>query len=466
MRLRSKIYLYSSVLFSVLLIAVNLSVYILFDHMSVSNEMERVEAETESIVKGVQRSAGSIPPDDLLRVYAPLDGMLRIVKPDGTSSPPVTTSSEQKLSELKYVYEVDRKTERIRVSQTGYVWVSVPVIWPDGEVVNVQVVESMAETESRLKILRSVLIGVTLIALIPAILSSRILADRMMKPITSMIRTMKDILRSGRFKRLSLGGPSKDELTEMGETFNRMIDMLESSFEGQERFVSDASHELKTPLTIIESYASLLKRRGRERPELFDEAVEAILSESVRMREMTEQLLMLARKPEQWNVALEAVDLTKLAEDSVRAFRSAYHREISLVAEKPTWQNTDQSKLKQLLFILLDNARKYSEAAITVSVGGNHREQWITVTDQGIGIPKEEMNKVFDRFYRIDPARTRMSGAGGSGLGLSLAKDIAGAIGARIELESEENKGTTASVIFPIDGEPGIVNRLPAKSRS
>lgn len=465
MRLRSKIYLYSSVLFAVLLIVVNLSVYLLFEYMSVSNEMKRVEAETESIVTGVQQFAGSIPPDDLLRVYAPVNGMLRIVKPDGTSLSPVTSPSEEKLADLKYVYEEERKTERIEVGQTGYVWVSVPVIWPGGDVVNMQVVESMADTENRLKVLRTVLIGVTVIALIPAILSSRILADRMMKPITSMIRTMKDILRSGRFKRLSLGGPTKDELTEMGETFNEMIDMLESSFERQERFVSDASHELKTPLTIIESYASLLKRRGRERPELFDEAVEAILSESVRMREMTEQLLMLAKKPEQWNITMESVDLAKLVEDSVRAFRNGYHREISLNADKPFWQITDQSKLKQLFFILLDNARKYSKDAIAVSVGSNDREQWIRVTDRGIGIPKEELDKVFDRFYRIDPARTRQSGPGGSGLGLSLAKDIAGAIGARIELESVEGLGTTASIFFKNGDEPGVQSGPPVKSR-
>ncbi|MFC7682073.1 sensor histidine kinase [Paenibacillus sp. GCM10028914] len=450
MKLRSKIYLYSSVLFAVLLIAVNVSVYFLFERMSVSDEIKRTEAEAASIVKGVQQSASSIPPDDLLRAYAPLDGMLRIVRPDGTSSQTVTTSdSKVDLSGQKYVYEKERKTDIVNVGPTGYVYVSVPVIWSDGEVVNVQVMESMAETQNRLSVLKTVLIIVTIIALIPAILSSRVLGNRMMNPISSMIRTMKDILRSGRFKRLKLGKQSKDELNEMGETFNQMIDMLESSFERQERFVSDASHELKTPITIIESYASLLKRRGKDRPELFDEAVEAILSESVRMREMTEQLLMLARKPEQWNVKFEEVNITKTVAESVRAFQKAYHRDIDFVGENTILIETDESKLKQLLFILLDNARKYSDALITVQVDGNPGEYWVRVIDRGIGIPKEELDKVFDRFYRIDPARTRRSGEGGSGLGLSLAADIAGAIGVRIELDSQVDKGTTASIIFP-----------------
>ncbi|UPK43775.1 sensor histidine kinase [Paenibacillus pabuli] len=449
MSLRSKIYGYSSVLFAVLLIAVNLSVYIVFERMSIDNEIKRVEAEAESIVKGVRQSAGSIPPDDLLRAYAPLDGMLRIVNEDGTSSPPVTTSAEEQLSKLSFKYESEKKSEYTQVGQIGYVWVSVPVIWPDGEVVNVQVTESIEDTENSLSVLRTVLVAVTIIALIPAIISSRILANRMTRPIQQMTRTMSDIQSSGQFKRLPLDERSKDELKTMGQTFNRMMDLLESNFEGQERFVSDASHELKTPLTIIESYASLLQRRGKDRPEVFDEAVEAILSESVRMREMTEQLLLLAKQPEQWNVQLERVDITRLALDSTRTFREAYHREVHCDDPGSIWAISDVSKLKQMLFILLDNARKYSEDAIEVRLEAKGQECWIWIVDTGIGMREEELSKVFDRFYRVDPARTRSGGASGSGLGLSLAKDIAGAVGARIELSSTEGRGTEALIILP-----------------
>ncbi|MGX1829736.1 ATP-binding protein [Paenibacillus taichungensis] len=458
MSLRSKIYGYSSVLFAVLLIAVNLSVYIVFERMSIDNEIKRVEAEAESIVKGVRQSAGSIPPDDLLRAYAPLDGMLRIVNEDGTSSPPVTTSAEEQLSKLSYKYESEKKSEYTQVEQIGYVWVSVPVIWPDGEVVNLQVTESIEDTENRLSVLRTVLVAVTIIALIPAIISSRILANRMTRPIQQMTRTMSDIQSSGQFKRLPLDEKSKDELKTMGQTFNRMMDLLESNFERQERFVSDASHELKTPLTIIESYASLLQRRGKERPEVFDEAVEAILSESVRMREMTEQLLLLAKQPEQWNVQLERVDITRLALDSTRAFREAYHRAVHCDDPGRIWAISDVSKLKQLLFILLDNARKYSEDAIEVRLEAEGQECRIRIVDKGIGMREAELSKVFDRFYRVDQARTRSGGASGSGLGLSLAKDIAEAVGARIELSSTEGRGTEASIILPTSVQNGSLS--------
>ncbi|CAI6080478.1 Adaptive-response sensory-kinase SasA [Paenibacillus sp. JJ-100] len=449
MSLRSKIYGYSSVLFAVLLIAVNLSVYLVFERVSINNEIRRVEAEAESIVAGVRQSAGSIPPDDLLRAYAPINGMLRIVHEDGSSSPVTTTAASEQLSQLSYQYENEKKAEYIQVDQVGYVWVSMPLIWPDGEVVNLQVTQSVAETEGGLATLRTVLVIVTIIALIPAVISSRILANRMTRPIQQMTHTMRDIQASGHFKRLPLEGASKDELNTMGQTFNRMMDLLESNFERQERFVSDASHELKTPLTIIESYASLLQRRGKERPEVFDEAVEAILSESVRMREMTEQLLLLAKQPEQWNVQLERVDIAKLAAESTRAFREAYHREVRCDVTGPIYAISDESKLKQLVFILLDNARKYSEDAIEVRLDAHDENCCIRIVDRGIGMREEELAKVFDRFYQVDISRTRSGSASGSGLGLSLAKELAGAVGAQIELSSTEGVGTEACIILP-----------------
>ena len=137
------------------------------------------------------------------------------------------------------------------MDRVGYVWVSMPLIWPDGEVVNLQVTQSVAETEEGLATLRTVLVIVTVVALIPAVISSRILANRMTKPIQQMTRTMSDIQASGHFKRLQLEEKSKDELNTMGQTFNRMMDLLESNFERQERFVSDASHELKHRLPSL-----------------------------------------------------------------------------------------------------------------------------------------------------------------------------------------------------------------------
>lgn len=230
----------------------------------------------------------------------------------------------------------------------------------------------------------------------------------------------------------------------MGSAFNDMITLLESNYAKQEQFVSNASHELKTPLTIIESYASLLKRRGLGRPELFQESVEAIHSEAIRMKEMTEQLLLLARNPEDWQVEMERVDLVALTKSSAKAFHDAYNRQVEVKAEATMMGWTDSRRLKQLLFILLDNALKYSDELIVIEVVRKQSEIHVQITDRGIGIPRDELERVFDRFYRVDEARSRRGG--GAGLGLSLALDIAQAISAQIELDSLPGVGTTATI--------------------
>jgi signal transduction histidine kinase len=323
-----------------------------------------------------------------------------------------------------------------------------PIILQDGSVANLQITKSMETATNILSILRLVLTLVTLLALIPVFISSRFLSNFITRPVTSMIKTMTEIRKSGTFKTIKLEGNSKDELFQMGQTFNHMIELLEMNFEKQEQFVSNASHELKTPLTIIESYTSLLKRRGLKEPQLFTESIEAIHSEALRMKEMTEQLLMLARHHEQWNIELNQVNLNQLLNQTVSVFKNAYNRDIkfAVVNEAPLLIETDEKKLKQLLFIFLDNARKYSDESILVELGKEKDEIYIKIIDHGIGIQESELPKVFDRFYRVDKARSRKQG--GSGLGLSIAKEIADAIGIEVQLDSEAGIGTTATLLI------------------
>ncbi|SFR00170.1 MULTISPECIES: cell wall metabolism sensor histidine kinase WalK [unclassified Paenibacillus] len=449
MKLQNKIHTYTSLLFGVLLVAIHFSVYFLFSQLSIDSRKDQVEAAAENIVRGIQRAPVSVAAEDLLRAYVPLDGMLRLMKPEGDFLPPITSSSEQSLSLMKGVFDETRQVRMITYESNRYILVSLPMIWTNGEVVNLQVTESLQPTMQTLQVLRIVLVAVTGIALIPVVVSGRLLGRLITRPITSMISTMKEIQRSGKFKRLPLNSSSRDELVEMGETFNDMIELLERNFVRQEQFVSNASHELKTPLTIIESYASLLKRRGLQHPNIFAESVEAIHSEAIRMKDMAEQLLLLARNEEQWNVVLEPVHLTRIATELKATFENAFARQIQLDVQTDCIGYTDENKLKQLLFIFLDNARKYSDEPIHLMIDtvGGTAQPCIRITDQGIGIPEEKLSKVFDRFYRVDEARSREEG--GAGLGLSLATGIAQAIHAQIGLESVEGSGTTATIILP-----------------
>lgn len=447
MRLSNKIHLYSSVLFVVLLVLLNLFIYMLFSNQTMDSELAKIKSATENIASNITQAAGRIPAEDLLRAYVPMDGMIRIVSNEEMSLFVVTSSSEVGLSQSPVMRYAEQRSQVIAHEGRNYALVSIPLIWQDGQVVNLQVTESLQTIESNLKVLRNVLVIVTLVAMVPVFLSGRLLSNLITRPIVSMIRTMQEIRRSGRFKRLELQKRSRDELYEMGETFNQMIELLETHFEKQEQFVANASHELKTPLTVIESYASLLKRRGLEQPDLFEEALDAIHSEAVRMRELSQQLLLLAKHDEQWNLNKERLDLKKLVSSSAKAFHNAYGRDIEVAAAQPVKGYSDEKKLKQLIFIFLDNARKYSEDKIVLYVGRISNGAYIRIEDRGIGIPGHELEKVFDRFYRVDKARSRKDGS--AGLGLALAKEIAEAIGARIELDSLEGAGTTVTIVLP-----------------
>ena len=448
MKLRNKINFSTTFLFIALFIISNFAIYYVFSNLIVDREMTDSKEEAKQIVDGFNESINSIDMDTLLRAYAPIDGMIQIVQSDQKRLSSVTSLSAKNLSKQDVQYFLNEEIKNVEYEGSAYSFVSMPVILADGQVANLQVIKNIQRAIDDLATLRLVLLIVTVIVMIPVIISSTFLSNVITKPITSLIETMTEIRKNGHFKRIEMKDTSKDELHEMGETFNHMIDLLETNFEKQDQFVANASHELRTPLTIIESYSSLLKRRGLQEPELFHESIEAIHSESIRMKDMIEQLLLLAKHEEEWNIKTEVIDLAEHVRQSVKAFENAYHRDVHFqLLEENTKALADDQKLKQLTFIILDNARKYSDEIITVEVGRKTDKPYIRVIDRGIGIPKDELPKVFDRFHRVDKARSRKMG--GSGLGLSLAKEIAQAMNAILSLESIEGVGTTVTIELP-----------------
>ncbi|MEH7237148.1 ATP-binding protein [Bacillus sp. JJ1562] len=447
MKLRKKINLFTAVVFIILLVLINIASYITFSHTMFNSELDRTEAEAERTMNGISKVDGSVSAGALLRTYLPIDGMLQVVRPDGSIEAQALVPEQQGLENFPTTYHKTKQRQIIDFNGVPHSFVSYPIIWLNGEVAELQVIENLSATASNLKTLSLVLLAVTLIATIPVLVSTRLLSNVITHPITTMIQTMREIRKSGQYKRIELSKESKDELYEMGQTFNEMMDLLEVNYEKQENFVSNASHELKTPLTVIDSYASLLKRRGQADSKLFHEAVDAIQSEAIHMRELTQQLLLLAKHDEQWKLQIETIPLLQLVDESVGSFREAYKREISIIVEEEIVIKTDKQKLKQIFYILMENALKYSEKPVIIVLGRERKRPSIKIIDQGVGIPAEDVDKVFDRFYRVDKARTRKTG--GYGLGLSLAKELADAIHTKIEFDSIEGEGTTANILLP-----------------
>ncbi len=241
------------------------------------------------------------------------------------------------------------------------------------------------------------------------------------------------------------------ELLGLEEAINDLLTRMNESLQERGRFVSDASHELRTPISVIQGYADMLQRWGKEDEKVLEEGISAIQSESAHMKKLVEQLLFLARGDADRNqMAVEDADLGNLIAEVYEESRMIYpDREWKLNADQPVPVRGDIGMLKQAARILVDNAVKYTSegAKITLRSGFKQGSPCFEVQDNGIGIPEKDLPHIFDRFFRADPARSRTTG--GTGLGLSIAQWIMEKHGGYFEVFSREDIGTRIRAVLP-----------------
>jgi signal transduction histidine kinase len=273
----------------------------------------------------------------------------------------------------------------------------------------------------------------------------------MLKPIRKMIDTTQTIDPESLSVRLS-EGDSEDELTELAAMINRMLDSIQVVIEQQKRFVSDASHELRTPISVVQGYSGLLKRWGSDNPEILHEAVDAINSESANMKNLVDKLLFLARADKKTiMLTYENFYVNELAEEIVRETRMYIaDRTIGIGRIRAVNIDADREMVKQAIRVFVDNAIKYTEndGAVLVNCFQESGMCVLEVCDNGIGISQKDLPHVFERFYRCDTARTRDGSS--TGLGLSIAKWIADSHGGEIQVDSQVGKGTQFRLLLPI----------------
>lgn len=243
---------------------------------------------------------------------------------------------------------------------------------------------------------------------------------------------------------------TQDELKTLAYAINSMLDRINESYRSQIRFVSDASHELRTPISVIQGYANLLSRWGKNDEKTLQESIDAIKSEAANMKSMVEQLLFLARGDSDTLVLkIENFDLAEIANEVFRETEMIddgheYESRLSSV-----FVSADMALIKQALRILVDNAIKYTDPGghIIIAVSMDGESGRLTVQDDGIGIQAEAVAQIVERFYRADASRARATG--GTGLGLSIAKWIAEKHGGYIDILSREDIGTRISIVIP-----------------
>ena len=241
------------------------------------------------------------------------------------------------------------------------------------------------------------------------------------------------------------------ELQGLESAINDLIKRMRETYTEQTRFVSDASHELRTPIAVIQGYADMLSRWGKDDEKVLGEGITAIQSESAHMKKLVEQLLFLARGDNgRTQLVLEDVDLSLMLREVFEESQMIHpDREWRLDADAPVIVRGDAAMLKQTARILVDNAVKYTADGQLISLRARFKEgaPCFEVQDNGIGIKQEDLAHIFDRFFRSDPARTRSTG--GTGLGLSIAKWIVDRHGGYFDVFSREEFGTRIGVVLP-----------------
>lgn len=321
----------------------------------------------------------------------------------------------------------------------------------NGEQDTILIVNPLTHEYDYLTALSVILFLVNLIVIITALIVGSKASRRLMRPVEKMTQTVKAITIQDMGKRLDISG-SHDELKELAETFNEMINRIQQAYDQQNQFVSDASHELRTPIAVIQGYANMLDRWGKKEPAVLEESIGAIKEESENMKELVEKLLFLARGDKnQQQVNPEKFNLDELIGEVVRETKliDKNHHIHNLTCESICIE-ADRKLIKEALRIFIDNSIKYtpSEGSIKVMAYKKGKEAVVDIEDTGIGISKEDLPYIFDRFYRADKSRTKQSG--GTGLGLAIAKWIIMRHKGTIQIQSKEGTGTKISVFLPL----------------
>jgi heavy metal sensor kinase len=280
---------------------------------------------------------------------------------------------------------------------------------------------------------------------------SVLVAWRAIEPIERLSRAMREVGSEHLDLRLP-GAQRGDEIGELTRSFNDLLARLQEAFARERQFISDASHELKTPLTSINANAQLLLRWGDRDAAIRRESLETIQRESAALAEMVNGMLMLAKADRGDDIPKEPVSLSLVAREALRnAAPRAAEKHLALTFDAPNPSpivEGDAHLLRQLVSNLVDNAIKFtSVGSVSVRVGEDENTAWIDVTDTGPGVPDEELAHIFERFYRTDKARSR--DVPGTGLGLAIVRSVARVHGGEIAAQRAPSGGTVFRARFP-----------------
>jgi heavy metal sensor kinase len=405
-------------------------------------EAQKVNASVAKLQEEVSESYGIEHSGDFLELYLETGDLIyrssflkahqSMLIPPGQISGPLFRSRHVEGRHFRFVFE--------KLSANGHVY-------------TVEMGVPADDAVQTLRLFRAYLLMFAPLLLLIAAIGGYWMSRRALSPVDALVRTAREVsgvnLKS-RLQKLETG----DELQRLSDTLNEMLDRIESAFLRVTQFTADASHELRTPVSLIRTEAELALRRSRTDAE-YKDSLRQILQEAERTTLLIEQLLELARADSgRESVTMQLVDLPEVLRDVVTSWRQvavARNLEFSTdLCERGVSVMGDPTLLRRLADILLDNAFKYtpSPGSVRLALEVRGEAAIITVQDSGMGIAPEEQERIFERFYRVDKARSRQQG--GVGLGLAIADWIVSQHRGAISVESRPGEGATFQVKLPL----------------
>ncbi|MBI4670559.1 MAG: HAMP domain-containing protein [Chloroflexi bacterium] len=467
MSIRTRLTVWYVGLLALLLIVFGVALYVT---VSITSYQE-VDRQLQQRANDIQASLSTVltlqeDPWDVFRrggvflptadVFATADIFVQLSTVDGTILSRSENLGNQRLmipqDQLERVKRGETVPSDFTVNRTRLRAYVAPIVTRSGQVVGfIQLAQSLRTVDATLRDLATLLIISIAAGLATAAIGGWFIAGNILEPIDRVTLTAQKITRARDLGR-RIEVPSKiDEIGRLALTFNEMLARIEELFRAQQRFVADVSHELRSPLTAVRGNLDLLKRGAVEDPAERAQVIDAIDSETARMSRLVSDLLLLARQDSGVPIARHPIELdTLLLEVYRQAQITAKGLKVTLGAEDQAIILGDRDRLKQVLLNLVDNAIKYTAPGGEVTLALTKDDVWvkILVQDTGIGIAQDHIPNLFDRFYRVDKARSR--DAGGTGLGLAIAKSVVEAHNGKITVESQLGKGSTFAVWLPL----------------
>jgi len=443
--IRTKMTLWYTFMLLILLSIFSFFIYILMSRDMYSREESLIKAHAAQAVSTMELENGYIKftePHELMTSGT----YVSIYDKNGQ----IMFSSKQVDSEINMQKPSEEELRVVKIKDNAWLIYDLPAYEDNNLVAWVRVSRSLAPVMQALENLKTIIFVTIPLFLIIAAGGGLFLASRALAPIDRITKTARVIGRGDLRRRLNMP-KVEDEVGRLAMTFDEMLNRLETSFKKERQFTSDASHELRTPITVIRAIAEETLKGARSEEEYRD-ALDVILKEVANMGNMVSQLLLLTRGDEgRYKLEMENINLKIVIEDVVgemQTMAGQFGINICLNADKSVVVKGDQTLLTRLFINLIENAIKYNKESGWIKVALHEARDFarIIVEDSGIGIPEEDMPHIFDRFYRVDRSRS----SDGTGLGLSIVRWIVKIHNGQIYVKSHPGKGTEFEIFLPL----------------